>query len=306
MKRIIVFRFHAHPTICENRVRCLKQFNPAVKIYGLFGGPEKDYRKFHKKLMPWLEHCYCIKDKTERWKWQNGDLALRMWYTEFGSTLSFDMLHLIEWDLLMLDSLDNIYKDIPINAIGLTSIVPLQEVAGRWIWAAEEPYKSELDSLLAWAHEQFGYSMKPYGAQGPGICLPRQFLEAYSSIEIPELCNDEVRISLFGQILGFTMYDTHFCNHWFPQGARQTFHCQTQTYPAISPSTMKEELARPAGKRVFHPFRTIVMLDRMDYARRFFITVQHIVRSMAKRVLDPLFGRFVHQRRHSSYVKGTS
>lgn len=306
MKRIIVFRFHAHPTICENRVRCLKQFNPTVEIYGLFGGPEKDYRKFHRKLMPYLEHCYCIKDKTDRWKWKNGDLALRMWYTEFGNTLSFDMLHLIEWDLLMLGSLDSIYNDIPINAIGLSSILPLQEVATQWIWTAEEFSKREFDSLLTWAHEHFGYSMKPYGAQGPGLCLPRKFLEAFCSIEIPELCNDEVRIPLFGQIFGFNMYDTHFCNDWFLRDTRQTFHCQTQTYPAISLSTIKGELATPSGKRVFHPFRKIVILDRMDYARSFFITVQHTVRSMAKRVLYPLFARFMHQRRHSNYVQGTN
>lgn len=306
MKRIIVFRFHAHPTICENRLRCLKKFNPSVKIYGLFGGPEKDYRKFQRKLMPCLEHCYCIKDKTDRWKWKNGDLALRTWYTEFGNTLSFDMLHLIEWDLLMLDSLDSIYKDIPFNAIGLTSILSLQEVANQWIWTAEEPNKSELDSLLGWAHDKFGYSMKPYGAQGPGLCLPRQFLEAYSSIEIPELCNDEVRIPLFGQIFGFKMYDTHFCNDWFTHGTQQTFHCQTQTYPAVSPSTIKRELAKPSGKRVFHPFRKIVILDRMDYSRSFFITVNHTARSMTKRVLYPLFTRFIHQRRHSSYEKGTN
>lgn len=285
MKRIIVFRFHAHPTICENRLRSLKKFNPSVKIYGLFGGLEKDYRKFQRKLLPYLEHCYCIKDKTDRWKWKNGDLALRMWYTEFGNTLSFDMLHLIEWDLLVLDSLDNIYKDISLNAIGLTLLVPLQDVANQWVWTAEEPFKSEFDVLLAWAQEKFGYRLKPYGSQGPGICLPRQFLEAYSSVEIPELCNDEVRIPLFGQIFGYTMCDTHFCDDWFPQGAQQTFHCQTQTSPEVSLSTINRELFKPTGARAFHPFRKLVILDRMDYVRNFLISIKEYARSSAKRFL---------------------
>jgi hypothetical protein len=299
MKRIIVFRFHAHPTLCENRLRCIKQFNPSVEIYGLFGGAEKDYRKFHKKLMPYLVHCYCIKNKTKRWKWKHGDLALRRWYTDFGNTLSFDMLHLIEWDLLLMDSLDSIYRGIPGNGIGLTSLVPLQEVASRWIWTAEEPHKGELANLLAWVHDRFDYSQQPYGSQGPGLCLPKQFLEAYCNIEIPELCNDEVRVPLFGQILGFEMYDTHFCDDWFARVARQTFHCQTQIYPAISLSTIRRELAESSGKRVFHPFRGIVILDCADYARSFLIAAKEVVRSSSRYLLSPLLTRFLNKKRHS-------
>jgi hypothetical protein len=254
--------------------------------------------------MPYLEHCYCIEEKTKRWKWKNGDLALRMWYAAVGKNLSFDMLHLIEWDLLVLDSLNTIYKEIPLDAVGLTSIVPLQEVANQWIWTAEEPYKSELNSLIAWVHDRFGYSLQLYGAQGPGLCLPKQFLEAYSRIEIPELCNDEIRIPLFGQIFGFKMYDTHFCNDWFTQGAQQTFHCQTQAYPAISLSTVNRELAKPAGARVFHPFRKIVILDRIDYVRSFLSTVKEVVGAAAKSILYPLVTRFLYQRRHSIRERG--
>lgn len=291
MKRIIVFRFHAHPAICENRLRCLRRFNPDVKIYGLFGGPEEEYGRFQRRLRPFLEHCYCIKDKTVRWKWKNGDLALRMWFAALGNSLSFDMLHVVEWDLLLMESLHGIYKDVPRDAIGLTAIVPLQEVASRWIWTAEEPHKGELKNLLAWVHDRFGYSQQPYGAQGPGICLPRRFLEAYSRIEVPELCNDEVRIPLFGQILGFKLHDTRFCTDWFSRHAGQTFHCQTQVFPEVKLSTIIKELAKPTGARVFHPFRRMVILQWTDYVRNFFITVKESVRSLAKYVLYALFAR---------------
>jgi hypothetical protein len=205
-----------------------------------------------------------------------------------------------------MDSLDTIYKEIPLNSIGLTSLMPLQEVANQWIWTAEESHKSELKRLLAWAHDRFGYHLQPYGAQGPGLCLPRQFLEAYSSIEVPELCNDEVRIPLFGQIFGFDMHDTHFCVDWFAQGTQQTFHCQTQTSPAVRLATVKRELATPAGTRVFHPFRKIVILDRMDYVRSFLISVNHGAMARARRVLYPLFLRYVKQEGGSSSEKETN
>jgi hypothetical protein len=295
MKRIIVFRFHAHPAICENRLRCLKKFNPDVKIYGLFGGPEKEYGKFKRRLMPFLEHCYCIRDKTDRWKWKNGDLALRLWYTAVGNTVSFDMVHVIEWDLLLWASVHEIYKDIPLDAIGLTALVPLQEVAGRWIWSAEEPHKGELANLLVWVRENFGYSQPPYGAQAPGICLPRRFLEAYSRIEIPELCNDEVRLPLFGQIFGLTLHDTRFCTDWFTRSAGQTFHCQTRVFPEVDLPTIKRELAKPAGARVFHPFRRMVIFEPMDYVRNFFIALKERARSSAKSVLYTLLPRCLNQ-----------
>jgi len=294
MKRIIVFRFHDHPMICQNRLKCLKQFNPSVKIYGLFGGIEKDFLKFHRKLMPWLEHCYCIRNKTRDWNWKNGDLALRSWFKDFGNTLSFDMLHLIEWDLLMVNDLETIYKGIPRNALGLTSFLPIQDVASQWVWTSKEPYKSEFDAIITWAKDTYNYNLNPYGAQGPGICIPKRFLELYSSIEIPELCNDEVRIPLLGQIFGFDIYDTHFCNNWFMEQDHQIFHCQTQSYPEVRLSTVRRELAKPSGSRVFHPFRTIMILNRMDYIKRLLIATSRMARSSAKRFLYPTANRFLY------------
>jgi len=52
MKRIILFRFHTNVDICKNRLRLLKKYNPEVKIFGLFGGQERDLEKFQKILNP--------------------------------------------------------------------------------------------------------------------------------------------------------------------------------------------------------------------------------------------------------------
>ena len=259
MQRVILFRFHAYESICENRLRLLKRYNSPIQLYGLFGGLEKDYRRFQKKLSGYLENIYCLQNKTKEWKWRNGDLAVRLWFDAVGRHLSFDMLHLIEWDLVLLDPIDKIYRDIPHDTLGLTALTPATNVEEKWIWTSKDPYKKEWNALLKWVKEKFNFIHEPCVTQGPGICLPRKFLEAYSTIEVPELCNDEARLPLFSQALGFTMRDTGFTNGWFEKNDGKTFHFQI--FPEIDLATIKKELADPSGKRAFHPFRKTFNLE---------------------------------------------
>ena len=37
---------------------------------------------------------------------------------------------------------------------------------------------------------------------GPGYCLPREFLRRYANLDVPELGHDELRLPLFGRLLG--------------------------------------------------------------------------------------------------------
>src|SRR5450759_351978 len=82
-----------------------------------------------------------------------------------------------------------------------------------------------------------------------GLCLPKSFLEKYSAIEIPELGNDELRLPLFSQILGFKLYDTGLKKEWFDKKEEEFFNCY-KFY--ISSSSITKELARPSGRRAFH------------------------------------------------------
>jgi len=279
MQRVILFRFHANESICENRLRLLKQYNPHIQIYGLFGGLEKGYRRFQKKLSGYFENIYCLQNKTKEWKWRNGDLAVRLWFDDVGRHLSFDMLHLIEWDLLLLDPIDKIYHGIPHDTVGLTALTPAANVEEKWIWTSKDPYKKEWNILLKLVKEKFNFIKEPCVTQGPGICLPRKFLEAYSMIDVPDLCNDEVRIPLFSQALGFTMRDTGFTDGWFEKNDNKTFHCRI--FPEIDLTTIKKELVDPSGKRAFHPFRKTFSLEgRINL----FTRIRESLRSGRKRI----------------------
>lgn len=252
MKRIILFRFHTNVDICKNRLRLLKKYNPEVKIFGLFGGQERDLEKFQKILNPYLESIYCIRGKSLCWKRTHGDLAMKLWYENVGKTLSFDTLHYIEWDLLLFESLEKIYGHIPENGVGLTSLTLLKNIEKEWFWLSDESLRIQWRGLLGFVKNKYGYNQEPFACEFSGACIPRIFLEEYSNTEIPELCHDELRIPLFSQVFNFKLYNTSICMKWFDELEKQFFNCDNKE---INLSIITKELAKPSGRRVFHPVR---------------------------------------------------
>src|SRR5437773_9964385 len=122
MKRLVLFRFHQNRVVCQNRLDLIKRYNPAVEIHGLYGGDESIYPSVRRAIGNEFSSLFCLRGKTAHWKWLNGDLALREWYQAVGRRLAFDVLHLVEWDLVLLDSLDNIYGLVPADAAGITGL----------------------------------------------------------------------------------------------------------------------------------------------------------------------------------------
>ena len=276
-----MFRCHAQPFICKNRLILLKKFNPHVPIFGLFGGEEKKYPEFKNKLKPYLENIYCIREKTGFWKRLNGDLAVRLWYRDIGKTLSFDMLHVVEWDLLLFDSLDKIYSDIPQDCIGLTALTALKNVENKWALTSKEPYKSQWQTLFKFAQDKSGYRQEPFASQGPGPCLPRRFLEKYSSTEIPDFSNDELRLPLFSQIFGFKLYDTGLQKKWFDKEEEKFFNCNKVD---IDTSTIKKELSLSSGRRAFHPFRKLIALNCGDQMINILIAATESAKLLVRKI----------------------
>lgn len=254
MKRIILFRFHKHPLICKNRLKILKKLNPKIPIYGLYGGDKKDFKKYEQILNKYLVNIYQIKGKSSFWKWKNSDFAIGKWYREIGKSVTFDMVYIIEWDLLLLSSINNIYRNIPVNSVGVTGLTELKNIEKKWLWTSKNPYKKERIKLLEFVKINFDYNKLSYASLGPGVCLPKNFLEKYSSIDVPDYCNDELRIPLFAQIFGFKLYDTGFYKSWFDVENEKTFNCMNKN---IKTSIIEKELKNSKGVRVFHPYKKI-------------------------------------------------
>lgn len=277
-KKIVLFRFHDKFGICRNKLEVIEHYNPGIEMYGLFGGETKDLARAKKMLGGKLLDIYQVPVLDSHWKWQNGDLSLCDWYRNFGHTIEFDILYLIEWDLLELGSFEELYKNVPANGVGLTGLIPMKRIP-KWRWISKEPWKSQWLALLSHAKEQYGYNKIPHGCLGPGNVFPRAFIEKYSQIRVPVLCHEEIRFPLFAQIFGFKLYDNGFFKDWHNQGDVLFFSC-AHDKKEIEKSVMKREMRKMLGRRVFHPCTMLYKLKNVRLAK--------IVKPVRTRVLQPL------------------
>jgi hypothetical protein len=236
--------------VCRSRVALLRTLNPGVPIHGLFGGRRKLKGAGLKRLLD-LDGLYSSRE-SPRWNWQHGDLVLAGWFRDVGYGIPFDVVHVIEWDLLLLEPLETLYASVPAAAVGLTALTPISELEDEWTWLTREANRREWEDLLGHARSEWGYDGVPHGCLAPGPCLPRSFLEAYASIDPPVLCNDELRLPLFAQILGFELVDTHLRGPWRGEREHPFFHFRNRD---IELSAIQAELAKPHGWRAFHPVR---------------------------------------------------
>jgi hypothetical protein len=260
MKRIGLFRYHNNPEFCKNRIELFHHYNPETPAYGLFGGNEQAFPAYSEMLKGHLAGNYCLKNVSDEWKWKNGDLAFRLWYKDYGHRLGFDVVHILEWDLVMFDTLDNLYGHIPDNAAAVTGLTRLKKVFKKWFWTRDLKQRQEWDQLNRYIHSHFGNSMTPYASVGPGLVLPRSFLEQYTQFPVPDWSNDELRIPLFLQSLGFEIYDTGFYKKWFSEREWKYFNCNGFD---ISWSVIKKELNKKGGRRVFHPYRQMISIPEI-------------------------------------------
>ena len=256
MKRIVLFRFHKDLNICINRLKLLHRFNPGIQIIGLWGGEASGFQEAQATLAPYLDHVWDIPVASPEWKWKNGDLSLMMWYRQLGKDLSFDMLHLLEWDLLVLDSLDNVYGAAGRKGVALTALTPLERIQDHWNWTAHEPLRSEWHQLQQHVKDLHGWQGPYFACQGPANAFSKAFLDRYAQEDIPELMHEELRLPLFAQAYGFELTGLpHIYREIQHKKDMRYFNCEKIL---IKKKVIRWELLKPSGRKVFHPYQKLL------------------------------------------------
>jgi hypothetical protein len=260
-KRIAVFRFDRNPLVCREHVAHLRRLNPGVEIHGLYGGPH-GYRRAAFRLagrpVIGLDSLWCS-PRPGYWNSRHGDIALTMWYRDVGHRLDFDVLHYLEWDILLLEPLEQFFASVPADAVALTALTPLTEVGEDWEWLRTPERRRRWEEVLADVRARWGYQQTPFVCWGAGPCYPREFLERYAELPPPEgVPHEELRLPLFVQALGFELADTGFRRTWNDPAEDRFFNLNSVE---IEPSTIAAELARPEGRRSFHPVRKPFRLE---------------------------------------------
>ena len=244
MKRIILFRYHAHLDVCRERIALLRRYNPDTPLYGLYGGPRED-EAVARTLD--LDEVFTLPIDDPYWKWKNGDLCVRWWYREVGRYLVWDMVHVIDWDILLFEPVETWYRHVTDGvALANAASINIYESTGWW-WITGDHGASDYRHLRDLARERLGYTGTPTVGVFPGASFSREFLRRYGEIEVPSLCNDEVRVGLFAGAFGMTV-------HRIEGGTY--FNCEKEYF---SRERIREGYA--AGVRFFHPVREVVGIE---------------------------------------------
>lgn len=250
MDRAVLFRFHKNLSLCKRRISLLQNFNPEVPIYGV----TDEGVNTTELTEAGLEHVLFLDDiLTGREKWKNGDLVIKEWFDQHGHNVPFDVLHVIEWDLLITAPLEEAYPSgLSRDTVALSGAIPM-EMAQRydWDWATGLSTSSEeLFRSLCASFENSTPSATAYAGLYPGITFGRHALKKYAEAieKLPLIGNDEWRTGVLSPILESEVRDTGFYDGWDTDTISKTFNCMNNTISADKIKTEDQSLA-------FHPVR---------------------------------------------------
>lgn len=271
MKLAILFWFYKEVEICKNRLELIRYHNPTVPIYGLYGGPLETADFYKSALREYLNDFYAFsQNKSSLWKWLQGDRLIATWYSERGKTLAWDTIVIVQWDMLVLDSVHKIFSMLEPEQILLSGLVPIsQEIEDNWSWTGShkpECRKTYLE-FLEHIKNRYNYEQESLCCGFIVVCFPRDFLQKFSEIEQPELGFLEYKVPIYAQIFGTPICTDHpFQLSWSnPDTAAKNRKILNAENRDISLATIAQNLVKINGARIFHPYRKIFPFQKKQW-----------------------------------------
>lgn len=254
----ILFWFYKDLSLCQNRLQWLRQKNPRCPIYGLYGGDGNDREQFAQGLSSYLEDFYSFdQPQTSHWKWLNGDLMINQWYRDRGQFLPWETVVVIQWDMVILAPLSQVFPQLKPGHLLLSFYRPIAEIAHHWEWVKKQPHRDRYQEFLSILQQRYGYAHSPMCAIFIVVALPRIFLEAYSQVADPELGFIEYRVPIYSQIFGIGVDAYHPPRVNVPAKLQRVL---TAANPPVRLGTILCHWLLPGGARVFHPYNGLIPL----------------------------------------------
>lgn len=263
MKLAILFWFYKEPEICENRLKLIKKFNPDLKIFGLFGGMVEEADMYKEKLGQYLDDFYISPSNDPDWKWIHGDLMILDWFEKSGHDLAWDSIAVVQWDMLVLDSLLRCLEGIKEGEILLSGSRTLDEfIEDRWNWTREGSVERE--NYLHFIN----YVKQHYEYSEPLVCclfiftvFPRTFFEKYLTVANREIGMLEYKIPTYAKIFNIPMNEKNLGVWWFDEKAKRGETPMNARGVEIGEGLIQAELQKKNGFRIFHPYFKIWPID---------------------------------------------
>jgi hypothetical protein len=141
----------------------------------------------------------------------------------------------------------------------LTGYVALSLVEWKWGWTNGKKLGplSEWLELKRYVADSYGWIGPYFACLGPGAVLSREFFRAYTTLELPLLCHDELRLPLIHQIFKLEVADTGlYPPRWHAPEHEDWARCFNVQRWEVSPKDVIK-FAR-TGHVAFHPVSNLV------------------------------------------------
>lgn len=258
MNLAILFWFYKEVDICENRLQLLKKYNPNMKIFGLYGGTQKESEKYEHILGEYLDDFYIFDGTADvNWKWINGDLMILDWYDKRGKMLTWDSVVVVQWDMLVFDSLKSQFANLNKGEIYLSGLRSLDSsIEKRWHWT--NTYSGERKNYLAfleYVKKEYGYEDRP-----PMCCLfvlqvfPKVFFEKYLTVKDKEIGMLEYKVPMYAKIFGIPFFKKDMGIYWSMSQSVSNNAPLNAKAVEVSHGFIEKELHKKDGWRIFHPY----------------------------------------------------
>lgn len=256
MTTIILFRCHRAYDVCIQALAQLRKLNPHIPIHGLYGGDDALTAIPH-SLTDMLVSNWLMPLDDPYYKWKNGDLCARLWFKEHGTHIPFEHAYFLEWDMLFLKPLNDVYGHLEQDTNYGTTFGNFDHIAKtRWYWMREQ-YGVETDKLM----EHLDTLGKPVDMKTlsfdilGGTVFCRAFLQRYSAQPIPSYTNDEVRLSFYSEAFGIPLK-----NNGIKDKSNQGRNIYLSDNEVLGEKDVDYVLQQ--GGAVIHPLR--VVIENMD------------------------------------------
>jgi hypothetical protein len=240
----------------------LRKLNPTISIFGLYGGSIEESFIAERELGVLLDDFFCYPHSKDRnWKWRNGDLLINEWFQARGQFLTWDTIIVVQWDMLLLGNVAELFSELRKDEILLSSLRPVEDVMSHWFWVSrEQPVAySMFESFHHHIENQYGLGQSILACHFIVACLPRRFLEQYSSINVPETGFVEYRVPTFAKLFNTPFSKSKRFDSWWADAPEA--ECVRIRERVLIPTGRSIPIARILfhllhrnGARVFHPF----------------------------------------------------
>jgi len=271
-RTVVLFWCYKEPAVCRDRLLRLRQYNPDVPVYVLYGGEAPQADGFREALAGlysdfWVHHGMPPRTPPPRnihdrgkglaWKWYYGDLMLRDWFRERGNDLVWDRIFIMQWDMPVLGPLEKLLQGLEPDEVLFSGLRPVSEVEARWTWTSPEhpEYRSVYEAFVRHMAEVHRHHSPPLCCLAVVMVLTRLFFEKFAKIPQPELGFIEYKLPTFADSFGIRLNRRLRFKVWWDDVEPYRWHGTLHAVPVdIKPWVIAMGRFLPGGPRVFHPY----------------------------------------------------